>query len=82
MALYRPPPVDSDAYMEAVERRRAYTAVSTWNRADHGLRQIAMTEGDAVWCRKCDGSGYLSRGVDRDPVKCGRCFGEGLEPPE
>lgn len=53
-------------------------------RADNLLRSFARVEGEAVFCRRCDGSGLvLAAGPTLDPIrKCSRCGGEGLEPPE
>lgn len=66
--------------------RAAVRAADGVNRADHGLRAIATVIGDATMCRKCDGAGYVPRpdyGWDDDKIiKCTRCGGEGLEPPE
>lgn len=57
------------------------------NRADQGLRDFARREGDAVFCRKCDGDGVVLRSIisspeakrrdQKEPVKCTRCGGEG-----
>lgn len=54
-------------------------------RADERLRQFARREGDAVFCRRCDGGGRVltERHRPNDPIKtCPRCHGEGLEPAE
>lgn len=65
-----------------LERRSAW-AKGPPARADVGLRMIARREGDAVFCRACDGDGMvLSRLGSTEPRKCSRCGGEGLEPPE
>lgn len=55
------------------------------NRADNRLRSFAQPrcEGDAVFCTRCDGAGYVERPSKKflDPIqKCGRCGCEGLEP--
>lgn len=56
------------------------------DRADSRLRSFARKEGDAVFCRLCDGDGVIIRRAYaravQQPVKCNRCGGEGLEPSE
>lgn len=53
------------------------------SRADARLRNFARREGDAVFCRECDGGGILASAHSADGLrKCTRCGGEGLEPPE
>jgi len=78
-------PDNVTSYGSLVERRYHTTADGV-SRADAGLRRFARREGDAVYCRRCDGNGYLVRdsvfASILDPIKCGRCGGEGLEPPK
>lgn len=64
------------------ERHRLHREADGVNRADAGLRSVAREVGDAVMCRKCDGYGYFMNPLREDPMKCTRCGGEGLEPPE
>lgn len=65
---------------QAEENRRQWSQGEP-SRADHRLRSFARTEGDAVFCRLCDGQGVTIRdGRTPEPVKCSRCGGEGLEP--
>lgn len=56
------------------------------DRADARLRTFGRREGDAVFCRVCDGDGLVLYAGDRpraEPFrKCTHCGGEGLEPPE
>jgi len=53
-------------------------------RADTRLRRFPRVEGEAEFCRQCDGAGVVMASVNRsrpDPIrKCPRCKGEGLEP--
>lgn len=72
-------------YASLVERRYAHVLGDGVNRADARLRRFARRDGDAVFCRLCDGDGVVLATANRltaDPVKkCSRCGGEGLEPP-
>jgi len=53
------------------------------DRADAGLRTFARREGEAVFCRECDGDGVTYSAHSNDGLrKCPRCGGEGLEPRE
>lgn len=66
------------------DRDRRVWAAGPAKRADAKLRQFARREGDAVFCRCCDGAGFIACTTNRmrvDPIrKCPRCGGEGLEP--
>lgn len=44
--------------------------------------RLCRRQGDAVFCRFCDGAGVRVQRLDGtdQPVKCERCGGEGLEP--
>lgn len=70
-------------YVGRDEARRIRAEADGVTRADTGLRQIALREGDATFCRKCDGACYIerpSRHYLDHIMKCPRCGGEGLEP--
>lgn len=68
----------------AMEENRRVWSGGDPSRADARLRCFARSEGDAVFCRLCDGQQYIVRQVygktEQQPVKCSRCHGEGLEP--
>jgi len=70
----------------AAEANRDLWFAGEARRADRGLRVFADRIGDAVMCRKCRGDGVvMGRMAHQDfaePIKCKRCGGEGLEPPE
>ena len=63
------------------ERRREW-AQGVARRADENLRRLPPREGDARFCRKCEGDGVVLAVVDLvlQPISCARCGGEGLEP--
>jgi hypothetical protein len=66
------------------ERNRRIWAAGEPRRADVNLRRFARREGEATFCRQCDGAGVVESRTNRvcpDPIrKCPRCGGEGLEP--
>lgn len=80
---------------EADELRRAHVLADGVNRADARLRSFGTRIGDAVMCPRCDGGGwvvgrglcstaplnpYAAKELVTQPVKCGYCNGEGLDP--
>ena len=69
-----------NAYTGRDDLRAAKVRCDGFGRADIGLRTFALREGDAVFCRRCDGQGYVPSINRLDPLKCSRCNGEGLEP--
>lgn len=55
------------------------------SRADANIRlHPPRREGDASFCRRCDGDGvilkYQARSMMQEPVRCPDCGGEGLDP--
>lgn len=49
---------------------------------DRSAPRLARRVGEALFCMKCDGSGFTIQRLDEidQPVKCRHCGGEGLEP--
>jgi hypothetical protein len=68
------------------QRDRQVWAAGEPSRADANLRRFARVEGEAVFCRRCDGDGVVLLAAGRlhaEPIRqCPRCGGEGLEPLE
>lgn len=73
----------NDFSPQLTENRRIWSE-GVAKRADEGLRSFSWQEGDAFMCRKCRGDGVVLAVVSLvlQPIKCTRCGGEGLEPPE
>jgi hypothetical protein len=64
------------------EENRRIWAAGEPRRADRRLRVFGARIGHAVMCPQCDGAGVvLGRALAvAQPVKCGTCNGEGLDP--